>query len=82
MGGGVGISQFSKIKIATEKSLWAMPETAIGFFPDVGASYFLSRVKSNPSLGLYMALTGYRVKGKDLLKYELATHYVTTDKID
>jgi enoyl-CoA hydratase/carnithine racemase len=82
MGGGVGVSQFSKIRIATEKSLWAMPETAIGFFPDVGASYFLSRVKQNPSLGLYMALTGHRIKGKDLLKYELATHYMTTDKID
>lgn len=59
-----------------------MPETAIGFFPDVGASYFLPRVKQNPCLGLYLALTGHRIKGKDLLKYELATHYITTDKID
>ena len=67
MGGGVGVSQFSTIRVATEKTLWAMPETAIGFFPDVGASFFLSRVKGNPCLGMYLALLGHRLKGKELI---------------
>ena len=58
MGGGVGLSWHSPIRIATNNSMYAMPETAIGYFCDVGGSYFLSRVKGDISLGLYLGLTG------------------------
>lgn len=82
MGGGVGLTWHSPIRIATDNSMFAMPETAIGFFTDVGGGYFLPRVKNGDfSLGLYLALTGLRVKGKDLVKYGLATHYVAQDKL-
>lgn len=77
MGGGVGLTWHSPIRIATDNSLYAMPETAIGFFTDVGGSYFLPRIKNGDfSLGLYLGLTGARVKGRDLVKFGLATHYV------
>jgi 3-hydroxyisobutyryl-CoA hydrolase len=61
MGGGVGISMYSKFRVATENSMFAMPEAKIGLFTDVGASYFLSRLRDN--IGLYLGLTGQRVKG-------------------
>jgi 3-hydroxyisobutyryl-CoA hydrolase len=83
MGGGVGLTWHSPIRIATEKSMYAMPETAIGFFTDVGGSYFLPRIKnSDISLGLFLGLTGFRVKGADLVKYGIATHYVQEEEID
>jgi enoyl-CoA hydratase/carnithine racemase len=62
--------------------MYAMPETAIGFFTDVGGSYFLSRMKNEIELGLYIGLTGARVKNRDLVKWGIATHYVPADKID
>ena len=58
MGGGVGLTWHSPVKIATDNSMYAMPETAIGFFTDVGGSYFLARVNDDISLGLYLGLTG------------------------
>ena len=58
MGGGVGLTWHSPVRVATDNSMYAMPETAIGFFTDVGGSYFLSRVKGDISLGLYLGLTG------------------------
>jgi enoyl-CoA hydratase/carnithine racemase len=59
-----------------------MPETAIGLFCDVGGSYFLSHIhKSDPSVGLYLGITGQRVKAKDLVTWGIATHYVPTVKI-
>ena len=61
-------------KIATEKTLLAMPETALGLFPDVGGSFFLSRLKGN--LGMFLALTGYRLKGADVYHAGLASNYV------
>ena len=76
MGGGVGISINSKIRIATEKTMFAMPETAIGFYPDVGASHFFTRPHIIPEIGLYMALTGHRLKGKELVDWGFATHYM------
>lgn len=77
MGGGVGLTWHSPVRIATDHSMFAMPETAIGFFTDVGGSYFLPRIRNGDfSLGLYLGLTGFRVKGRDLVKYGLATHYV------
>jgi 3-hydroxyisobutyryl-CoA hydrolase len=72
MGGGVGLSVHGKYRVATEKTLFAMPETAIGLFPDVGGSYFLPRLQGK--LGLYLALTGYRLKGSDVLNAGIATH--------
>ena len=81
MGGGVGVSCHSPIRIATEKTVYAMPETAIGFFTDVGGSYFLSRVKKNISIGLFLGLTGHRLKAKDLLKWGVATNYIETSKL-
>mmetsp|Transcript_16925 Transcript_16925/g.26053 ORF Transcript_16925/g.26053 Transcript_16925/m.26053 type:complete len:313 (+) Transcript_16925:205-1143(+) len=82
MGGGVGVSCHSPIRVATDNTMYAMPETAIGFFTDVGGSYFLSRVKNNISLGLYLGLTGHRLKAKDLVQWGVATHFVPSDKLD
>lgn len=73
MGGGVGISVHGKYRVATEKTMFAMPETAIGLFPDVGGSHFLPRLEGK--LGYYLGLTGVRLKGKDVLKSGIATHY-------
>jgi 3-hydroxyisobutyryl-CoA hydrolase len=62
MGGGVGLSVFAPVIIATEKTVFAMPETKLGFFTDVGASYILSRMRSN--IGYYLGLTGNSLRGE------------------
>ncbi|XP_014206608.1 3-hydroxyisobutyryl-CoA hydrolase, mitochondrial [Copidosoma floridanum] len=80
MGGGVGLSVHGKYRISTEKTLFAMPETAIGLFPDVGGTYFLSRLKGQ--LGVYLGLTGHRLTGVDVLLAGIATHYVPSDKLE
>ncbi|XP_058798102.1 3-hydroxyisobutyryl-CoA hydrolase, mitochondrial [Phymastichus coffea] len=80
MGGGVGLSVHGKYRIATEKTLFAMPETAIGLFPDVGGTYFLPRLQGK--LGMFLGLTGYRLKGVDVLHAGIATHYVSSDKLE
>ncbi|WP_022727288.1 enoyl-CoA hydratase/isomerase family protein [Fodinicurvata sediminis] len=80
MGGGMGVSIHGRYRIATEKTLMAMPETAIGFFPDVGGSYFLSRLQE--PVGLYLALTGARLDAADALHTELATHYIPSDRLE
>ncbi len=74
MGGGVGLSVHGKYRVATANTLFAMPETGIGFFCDVGGSYFLPRLPKH--LGYYLALTGARLKGVDVLHAGVATHYV------
>ncbi|XP_076039906.1 3-hydroxyisobutyryl-CoA hydrolase isoform X2 [Oratosquilla oratoria] len=79
MGGGVGLSVHGMFRIATERSLFAMPETAIGLFPDVGGSHFLPRIGGN--LGMYLALTGHRLKGRDVLKAGVATHVCDAVKL-
>lgn len=77
LGGGVGLTWHSPIRVATDNSMYAMPETAIGFFTDVGGSYFLPRIKDNDiSLGLYLGMTGQRVKARELVKFGIATHFV------
>jgi enoyl-CoA hydratase len=76
MGGGVGISQPAKYRIATENTRFAMPETGIGLFPDVGGGRYLSRLPGR--VGQYLALTGARVDGADCLAIGLATHYVSS----
>lgn len=65
MGGGVGLSVHAPFRIATEKTVFAMPETTIGFFPDVGASFFLPRMDGE--LGTYLALTSERLRGPEVL---------------
>lgn len=75
MGGGVGLSVHGKYRVATEKTLFAMPETAIGLFPDVGGTYFLPRLKGQ--LGAYLGLTGHRLKGKKLYNKILKIHIMT-----
>uniref|UniRef100_A0AAV1T4X6 3-hydroxyisobutyryl-CoA hydrolase n=1 Tax=Peronospora matthiolae TaxID=2874970 RepID=A0AAV1T4X6_9STRA len=101
MGGGVGLSMHGKFVVATEKTLFAMPETAIGFFPDVGASYLLPRLGRRLSegqdyvadvpksqalkgqgLGTYLALTGERLKGHEVIGLGLATHYLPTSEYE
>jgi enoyl-CoA hydratase len=79
MGGGVGISQPAKFRVATENTRFAMPETGIGLFPDVGGGWYLSRLGRR--LGQFLALTGARLDGAECLWAGLATHYVPHDMI-
>jgi enoyl-CoA hydratase len=74
MGGGVGLSIHGSHRVATERTLLAMPETNIGLFPDVGASYALSRLPGE--IGTYLGLTGARLRAGDLLELGIATHIV------
>ena len=83
MGASVGISINSDVRIATSKTMFAMPEAELGLFTDVGASYWLPRaVNDEVCFGLYLALTGKRIFGKDMVKWGLATHYVPDEKLD
>jgi enoyl-CoA hydratase len=79
MGGGVGISQPAKFRVATENTRFAMPETGIGLFPDVGGGWYLSRLSGR--LGPFLALTGARLDGAECLWAGLATHYLPHDKL-
>ncbi|MDD9909773.1 MAG: enoyl-CoA hydratase/isomerase family protein [Ahrensia sp.] len=79
MGGGVGVSFHGSHRIVGEKAAFAMPEVGIGFFPDIGGSYLLSRLPGK--LGLYLALTGERLKQADCVASGLATHGCTSDQM-
>ena len=74
MGGGVGLAGPAQIRIATEQTRFAMPETGIGLFPDVGGGWYLSRLPGR--LGQYLALTGARLDGGECLRAGVATHHV------
>ena len=74
MGGGVGIALPCRYRVATENSRFAMPETTIGFFPDVGGGWYLSRLEAR--VGQFLALTGARLDGAECKELGLATHYV------
>ena len=80
MGGGVGISLPSRFRIATENTRFAMPETGIGLFPDVGAGWYLPRLEGR--VGQFLALTGARIDGAECLSLGLATHYLPAEKLD
>jgi enoyl-CoA hydratase len=80
MGGGVGISQPAKFRVATENTRFAMPETGIGLFPDVGGGWYLSRLGGR--VGQFLALTGARMDGAECLWTGLATHYVPSAMLD
>ena len=78
MGGGVGISVHGDFRVAGDATLFAMPETGIGLFPDVGGGHFMPRL--HDGLGLYYALTGARAKATDCMAAGIATHYAPADK--
>ncbi len=77
MGGGVGVSMPAKFRIATENTTYAMPETGIGLFPDVGGGWYLPRKPG--AIGMWLALTGARLKAADCLVAGIATHYIPTE---
>ncbi|MEZ5804768.1 MAG: enoyl-CoA hydratase/isomerase family protein [Rhizobiaceae bacterium] len=79
MGGGVGISCHGSHRVMTENAVLAMPEVGIGFFPDVGGSYLLSRTRG--SYGMYLALTGGRIRAGDAVWAGLATHAIASSDI-
>jgi enoyl-CoA hydratase len=79
MGGGVGLSVHGSHRVATERTLFAMPETGIGLFPDVGGGWFLPRLSGE--LGTWLALTGARLKGVDVAAARVATHYLPSELI-
>ncbi|KAI8323438.1 ClpP/crotonase [Martensiomyces pterosporus] len=79
MGGGVGLSVHAPFRVATESTVFAMPETKIGFFPDVGATFFLPRLDGET--GTFLGLTGHRLKGRDLVYAGIATHYVPSERL-
>jgi enoyl-CoA hydratase len=78
MGGGVGVSVHGSHRIATENTMFAMPETGIGLFPDVGGSYFLSRCPG--ALGMYIGLTGARLGAADAIYCGIAQYFVPSAK--
>jgi enoyl-CoA hydratase len=80
MGGGVGISQPARYRVATENTRLAMPETGIGLFPDVGGGWYLSRLPGR--IGQYLAVTGARIDGADCLALGLATHFVPAERLE
>lgn len=79
MGGGVGLSRPCRFRVATERTTFAMPETGIGLFPDVGGGWYLSRMPDH--LGLWLALTGARIKAADCELLGIATDYVESARI-
>lgn len=80
MGGGLGVSVHGTHRIATERTVIAMPETAIGFFPDVGGSYFLPRLPSR--IGHYLGLTGARIDGATATRLGIATDFVPSAALE
>lgn len=77
LGGGFGLAQACHIQVSSEKSRFAMPETIIGFFPDVGATHFLSRLDE---VGVYMALTGEQISSSDALYLDLLDYHVPSEQ--
>ncbi len=79
MGGGVGVSIHGSHRVATDRTLWAMPETGIGMVPDVGSTVHLGRMGA---LGRFLALTGARLDGAEALAAGVATHFVPSERLD
>lgn len=79
MGGGVGISEPAEVRIATERTTYAMPETGIGLFPDVGGGWFLPRLPGQT--GVWLALTGARLKAADTVALGIHTHFVESGAV-
>lgn len=79
MGGGVGLSAHAPFRVATENTVFAMPETKIGYFPDVGSNHFLPRLDGE--LGTYFALTGTTLKGRAVFELGIATHFIPASRV-
>lgn len=80
MGGGVGISLPCRYRVATERTVFAMPETGIGLFPDVGGGWYLPRLPGR--IGAWLAATGGRINGADAKAVGIATHYMPSDTLE
>jgi len=80
MGGGVGISEPAEVRIATERTTYAMPETGIGLFPDVGGGWFLPRLPGQT--GVWLALTGARLKAADTVFLGIHSHFLPSDTLE
>ena len=80
MGGGVGISMPARFRVATERTTYAMPETGIGLFPDVGGGWYLPRMPDH--IGMWLAMTGARIKAADCELVGVATDYVESGKLE
>jgi enoyl-CoA hydratase len=80
MGGGVGLSAPARYRVATERTTYAMPETGIGLFPDVGGGWFLPRMPGH--IGLWLALTGARIKAADCELIGMATDFMESGKVE
>ncbi|MFD1105338.1 enoyl-CoA hydratase/isomerase family protein [Sphingobium olei] len=80
MGGGVGLSMPAGFRVATERTIFAMPETGIGLFPDVGGGWFLPRLPGR--VGAWLAVTGARIDGADCVAAGIATQYLASDRLD
>lgn len=80
MGGGVGLTVHAPIRIASERTLFSMPETSIGYFPDVGLLHTFTRLDGG--IGMYLALTSERLSGADVYLAGLATHYVRSSAVN
>ena len=79
MGGGLGLSVHGSFRVVTEKAIMAMPESRIGFFPDVGGSYFLQRLPHD--CGIWLALTAMAVRGHQCVMTGLATHFIESEQL-
>ncbi|KAK4744847.1 hypothetical protein SAY87_011159 [Trapa incisa] len=79
MGGGAGVSIPSTLRVATNKTVFATPETLIGFHPDAGASFYLSHLPGH--IGEYLALSGEKLRGPEMLACGLATHYTLAERL-
>ncbi len=79
MGGGVGVSVHGDYRVATERTMFAMPESGIGLLPDVGGTYFLPRLTGE--IGAWLVLTGARLRGGDAFAAGIATHYTPSENI-
>lgn len=80
MGGGAGIADPARYRVATDRTVYAMPETGIGLFPDVGGGWYLSRLPGRT--GVFLGLTGARLDGSECLALGIATHYVGSETIE
>lgn len=80
MGGGFGITSMASFKIATENSMFAMPEARLGFFTDICSCYTLAKLRNN--IGFYLGMTGSRLKGEDLYVAGLANYYIPRKSLE
>ncbi len=79
MGGGIGVSVYGPYRVTTEHASFGMPETAIGFFPDIGGTYFMPRMPGE--IGMYLGLTGLRIFGADAIHCGFGTHYTLREDL-